>query len=109
MIHNDDDILHQAELKHYLADKELLLPDVEREKILMQKKLVDLGFLSEMDLIGNQNDALMKQARKAALSRNKFGLMDIFENYTKLIRSIILIIGFICLASLYYVATSILS
>lgn len=107
MIQNDNEILHQAELKNYLAENELLLPDIERERLLIQKKLVDLGLLREMDLVAN-NNAFFKEARKVALSRNHFGLMDVFENYTKLTRSIILIIGLICLASLFYVVDSLL-
>ena len=63
MDEEDERLVRRAELKHYLTEEELTLPDAEREVLLVQRKLVDQGLLNEMDLIANR-DAINDLARK---------------------------------------------
>ena len=49
----DDEILRKAKYQKYLSEDELLLCDTERERLVIQRELVDLGMLSEMDLMIN--------------------------------------------------------
>ena len=46
----------KEKLKKYLTEEELLLCDTDRERLLIQRELVELGMLSEMDLISNNFD-----------------------------------------------------
>ena len=55
----------------YLSEDELLLCDTERERLVMQRELVDLGMLSEMDLIINNFSA---EAKQSAAKINGFNL-----------------------------------
>jgi hypothetical protein len=47
----NDEILRKAKYQKYLFDDELLLCDTERERLVIQRELVDLGMLSEMDKV----------------------------------------------------------
>ena len=67
----DDEILRKAKYQKYLSDDELLLCDTERERLVMQRELVDLGMLSEMDLIINNFSA---EAKQSAAKINGFNL-----------------------------------
>ena len=53
----------QRELKHYLTKDELALPDEEREKLLIARKMVDQGLIDEMDVIANKQ-VIVEQASK---------------------------------------------
>jgi len=64
-----DELLHRAKLKHYLSEEELLLPDKEREKLLIQRELLDSGLLRDPDLIGNE-DQISRAAMDSASKRN---------------------------------------
>ena len=56
----NDEILRKAKLKKYLTEEELLLCDTDRERLLIQRELVELGMLSEMDLLSNNFDSEAK-------------------------------------------------
>jgi hypothetical protein len=58
----NDEILRKAKLKKYLTEEELLLCDTDRERLLIQRELVELGMLSEMDLLSNNFDSEAKQS-----------------------------------------------
>ena len=45
----------RQELRQYLSEDELTLPDTEREEILIQRKLVNRGLPDQMDLITSKN------------------------------------------------------
>jgi hypothetical protein len=45
----------RQELKQYLNEDELTLPDTEREELLTQRKLVNRGLPGQMDLVENKN------------------------------------------------------
>jgi len=66
----DPEVLHRAELLHYLSDEEMTLPDVDREALLLERKLLDSGALREQDLIGNRA-WIREQAIKEAKERNR--------------------------------------
>jgi hypothetical protein len=68
---DNEELIRRAELKHYLTPDELTLPDVQREKLLLQRKMVDSGLLRESDLALN-DDVICKSAKGAATKRNGF-------------------------------------
>ena len=100
MDRNDEQELHRIELKHYLSEDELTLPDVEREELLLQRKLVDRGLLDEMDLIANRG-VIQDAARKSASSRNRFDFWSWLNTFPTWVQWIIMIIGLLVLSSLY--------
>ena len=65
----NNEILRKEKLKKYLTEEELLLCDTDRERLLIQRELVELGMLSEMDLISNNFDS---EAKKSAAKINGF-------------------------------------
>lgn len=66
-----EELLHQEELKYFLTKDELTLPDIKREELLIQRRWIDRGIISERDLSVNM-PAIKKAARKVVASRNKF-------------------------------------
>ena len=68
----NDEILRKAKYQRYLSDEELYLCDTERERLVIQRELVDLGMLSEMDLITNTFD---DEAKQSAAKINGFDFM----------------------------------
>ena len=64
-----DEINRKARYLKYLSTDELLLCDTERERLVLQRQLVDLGLLSEMDLITNN---FYKEAKRSAAQINGF-------------------------------------
>jgi hypothetical protein len=66
-----DEKIRRAKLKKYLTEEELLLCDTDRERLLIQRELLEIGALGDMDLLINKFD---KEAKKSAAKRNGFDL-----------------------------------
>lgn len=94
------ELIHRHELKHYLSEDELTLPDERREELLLQRKLVDEGFLSEMDLIINK-ESIQKVAKKSAATRNKFDFWVWMDTLPKWLQTVIVIIGIFILVIIF--------
>lgn len=68
---NIDEKIRKARLKIYLNEEELLLCDTDRERLVMQRELLELGLLSVMDLPANTFD---KESKIKAAKINGFDL-----------------------------------
>ena len=64
-----DEALRKAKLKKYLTEKELLLCDTDRERLVIERELLEIGAIREMDLIVNNFD---KEAKQSAAKINGF-------------------------------------
>lgn len=92
-----EEAIHREELKHFLTKDELTLPDQEREELLIQRKWVDQGIISELDISANRS-AIQQAARKSASSRNNFDFLAWVDSLPGWLQAVI-IIGAILLVS----------
>ena len=64
-----DETIRKAKLKKYLNEEELLLCDTDRERLLIERELLEVGAIQEMDLIVNNFN---KEAKRSAAKINSF-------------------------------------
>lgn len=64
-----DETIRKAKLKKYLNEEELLLCDTDRERLLIERELLEVGAIQEMDLIVNNFN---KEAKRSAAKINNF-------------------------------------
>ena len=77
-----DEEMHRQALKNHLTLDQLLLCDRQRERILIEKELIDSGVLHPMDM-GHNSDKLERVATKRAYHRNQFELSDWFDSLSR--------------------------
>ena len=65
----NDETIRKTKLKKYLNKEELLLCDTDRERLVIQRELLEVGALSEMDLLINTFD---KESKIKAAKINGF-------------------------------------
>lgn len=70
-------------LKKLLNNDQLLLCDVERERILLNKRLVTLGILRQADIDFMDQPEIEHEARRQAFQRNNFGIGDWHDSLTR--------------------------
>jgi hypothetical protein len=64
-------VIRRAELKRYLNEDELTFSDIEREEILVERKLLEQGVLRERDLVIRKNREMIKTLARKNLNPKK--------------------------------------
>jgi hypothetical protein len=64
-------VIRRAELKRYLNENELTFSDIEREEILVERKLLEQGVLRERDLVIKKNREMIKTLARKNLDPKK--------------------------------------